>query len=77
MPSPKLFIKDTPLRKLKVDRHPWIRLAMVCVGMVEGECKTFCMGTAINMFSMEDIGNLCREPLTGKVHLSNVKLSLF
>ena len=41
MPSPKLFIKDAPPGQLKVGRHPWIRLAMICVGMVEEECKTF------------------------------------
>ena len=62
MPSPNkklnFWKKDTPPEKLKVGRHPWIRLAMVCVGYGEGECKS--MGTAINMFSMEDIGNLCR-----------------
>ena len=69
MPSPESFIKKHSSRKLKVGRHPWIWLAMVCVSMVEGECKS--MGTTINVFSMEDIGNLCLKPLTGKVHLSN------
>ena len=34
------------------------------------------MGTAINMFSMEDIENFVVKPLTGKVHLSNEIISI-
>ena len=35
MPSPNKKIienKSTPSEKLKVGKHPWIQLAMVCVG---------------------------------------------
>ena len=46
----------------------WLAMDYVC--LVEGECKQYkkCMGTAINVVGMEDIENLCRKPLTGKLH---------
>ena len=34
------------------------------------------MGTAINVFSMEDIGNLCRKPLTEKYTSQNEIISV-
>ena len=45
-------------------------LAMDCVCLVEGECKQNkkSMGTTINVVGMEDIENLYRKPLTGKLH---------
>ena len=60
----------TPLGLRLYGGHPRMRLAMDCDCLVEGECKQYkkSMGTAINMVGMEDIENLYRLPLTGKLH---------
>ena len=54
-----------------------MRLAMDCICLVEWECKRYKkgMGTAINIVGMEDIENLCRKPLTGKLHSQNQFIS--
>ena len=46
------------LGKCWYGRHPWIRLAMESVSMVEkGKNFIFCLGTAYDISSMESIGN--------------------
>ena len=51
--------------------HPWIRLAMDCERNGGKEINfTFCLGTAYDVSSMEDIGNSRSFSLTGKACLS-------
>jgi hypothetical protein len=51
-------------------RHPWIRLAMDCErNGGKGINFIFCLGTANDVCSMEDIGNSRSFSLTGKACL--------
>jgi hypothetical protein len=67
MPSPRIKNKEKYNNKLPQESgllggHPWIRLAMARVCLVEGKKSLlFRLRNANNVFCMEDIENLCRN----------------
>ena len=82
MPSSNWFIKNIKITLSPGLRlyggHPRMWLAMDCDKFCGGgvyEILKKSMGTAINIIGMEDIENLCRKLLTGKLHSQNKCIS--